>query len=285
MRPRDHIALDRAIRHGASHPMLRAAGRRGGGGRFGRRGGGKLPALFTPTDLGGKLKVFTPSTAISGSPIDSIANLGGAGGSYSQTLTLRPAVGTLAGVSAADPDGSNDRLEGGPTLGNITSTTAYHVFAALNIDGISRQLAIGTKSPVVQCIICDVGQFWWLGLRDADTTAGTDYRVEMGHFDGGNKCAFSNAGDFALATDILVEARFATNIFIRVGANAERTGDAAAAISGGSASATQMFADASDVHHVNGRVGAVIVCNAALSAAEIANVRAWYQRTYPGIAA
>ena len=244
---------------------------------------------WTPLSLGSKLRVFTPPTAIVGNPIDSTANLGAAGGSYSQTLTLRPAVGTIAGISAADHDGSNDRLEGGPVLGGasgITSTTAYHLFVAVNVDAISRQLATGTKSPLVQCIICDVGQFWWLGLRDADTTAGTDYRVEMGHFDGGNKCAFSNAGDLVLGTDTLIEARYnGTNIFIRVGANAERTGDAASAISGGAAGATQVGADGTDVHHVNGRVGAVIVCNAALSAAEIANVRAWYQRTYPGIAA
>ena len=47
MRPRDHIALDRAIRYGGRRDVLeRAAGRRGGQ-RFGRRGGGGAPGEIT----------------------------------------------------------------------------------------------------------------------------------------------------------------------------------------------------------------------------------------------
>ena len=260
------------------HPLLDPTRSVLGTGLPWESGGGGAP--WSPLALGSKLKLWLDERGQVGSPIDSIANHGDAAGSYSGAGANRPPVGSLGGVTPVpDYDGSNDRLEGGPALSAIISASAYHGFCVVRVDTIAREFA--TPTYLSPAIVCDVGQFWGLFVRDSTVGAGTAYVVDAYHWDAGIK---ASSDTIALATDTLVEWRYdGSKIYVRVGAAAETAGTTAASV-GGLAGATQLGADASDVYHVDGKVGEILVCNAALSAAERTSTRA-YLATKFGVAA
>ena len=76
-----------------------------------RRSSGGGPPPFSPTDIASMTMILT--TAITGSPVSDWADDTIAGNDFAQaTGGLQPAAGTLAGLAAPIPDGTDDRMDG-----------------------------------------------------------------------------------------------------------------------------------------------------------------------------
>lgn len=179
------------------------------------------------------------AAGISGSPIDSWANAGSAGGSVSATLTTRPAQATINGLTCADFDGSNDVMTGGPALSNIIKSdgSRYTVCAVMRPDALTgastsgfnmRAMVADATNGVFYPILTDTsgilgGHFQVTDHKTAEiaVSAGTVYYVEVS-YDGTNivmRCNGTSqsvaAGSIATLTGLLkLGANYASAVFI-----------------------------------------------------------------------
>lgn len=136
-------------------------------------GGQWSPSSLAPT-------LWINEASLVGSPIDSMTNLGSAGGAFSASTTARATVATINGKSAAVFDGVNNTEGSGPgELTVVTSTAAYSFVFALKVNSLSATAATsGWLEPNL--------------LQDTATgslypVAITNVGVRSGHYDGADK--------------------------------------------------------------------------------------------------
>ena len=86
-------------------------------------GGQWSPSSLAPT-------LWINEASLVGSPIDSMTNLGSAGGSFTGVGSSRPARTTINGLPAPLFDGVNNALTGGPAQNAIMSAGPYSMVAA-----------------------------------------------------------------------------------------------------------------------------------------------------------
>lgn len=88
---------------------------------------------WQPAFLGAALTWWSKETSLVGSPIDSITNLGSAGGSVSATTTARATVSTINSLNVAAFDGSANVETGGPLLSSVITASAYSLFGVVSL--------------------------------------------------------------------------------------------------------------------------------------------------------
>lgn len=99
--------------------------------------GGSAP-IIPPSAISG-LTLWERAPNISGSPIDSWANDAAAsgGGTFTQTLTARPSVGSINGIAAATfARASSQSLLGATALSSYITTTALEGFIVVNVTSL-----------------------------------------------------------------------------------------------------------------------------------------------------
>lgn len=226
---------------------------------------------YSVSDLGSKLKLWLDErdlVEVSGRYSD-WGDQSAANNDFTQaTAATRPFTGgTINSIVA--PDFQNAQSMGSNNVSTMATVSAYHVMSVVNIDAVSTDSALQYANDPV---ICDVGQFWGLHLRN---TAGV-YTVYGYHWDGAAKSA--NATGFSVGSSLLLEWYFSGGtITARVG-NSSAATQAAGNVS--SLATASRIGGTSGLTFLDGRIGTVICCNAAMSADEQTSARAFMNYKY-----
>lgn len=273
-------SLERAIRLGAPHPALRAAGSRAAcpsagrrGARFGRRGGGAAP--WTPLSLGSKLTLWLDEReqTTTGSGISDWQNQAGAAVNFVQgTDASRPPASTVNGYAAPDFDGSADRLDTTSLLSDVAAADAFEGWAVVSLDALGADVADASAGTRVQ-IITSGGT-----LQPRWGVSATTSGIKMWLFDG---AAVDNTGYAAISTGAtaLVTWRLAAGtMYARVNADAEVS--AAGGPLGDLTRILRIGTSYNAAAFLNGRVASVGMCNAVLSTGERASLRSYLGAKY-----
>lgn len=271
VRPGDLVALDRAIRRGAP---LRAAGRRGGGGRISRRGGGALP--WTPAALGSKLKLWLDQRdlVVTGLGYSDWGNQAGASVDFTQaTDSFRPAADTtINGFAAPNFDGADNRMDSTSLLSDISAADAFEFAMVYLPDTLGADVA--DASAFDREAVFQSGSALSPRLVVSATTSG----VKLTVFDG---AAFDNTPYAAISTGVasLITGRLdAGSLYVRVGADAEVS--AAGGPQGDLTRILRIGANRNATAFCDGKLATIVWCNAVLSAAERASLRAYLAAKY-----
>jgi len=223
------------------------------------QGGG---SAWSPSKLGANLTLWIKETSLVGSPIDSMTNLGTAGGAFSATLTARATVATVNGLSAAVFDGTNTTEGSGPgELNVVTSTSAYSFVLALKVNGLSATAA--TSGWLEPNLLQDTatGSLYPVAI----TTVG----VRSGHFDGVDKQTTETA--VTLGTLYAMAVTYdGTNVTQYLNGGSKTV--AAGAVSHATANALRLGASQGNLK-VNVTLAELIGVNRFLTAAEVATAR------------
>lgn len=189
----------------------------------------------------------------------------------------QPAAGaTINGYAAPDFDGTNDTLVSAAAANTFITTTAWHAWCVLQVDAISTNDAtpVNNDAALGTSLNAAWGPFYF---RDA----GAAPKFSAWQYDGAYKTP--TLIDIPTGSPILLEASYdGTNIRARYLSteNAAVAGSISLGITGtvamGRAQGAGTFLD--------GKIAAMIVCNAHQSASVIATVRAFLASKY-GVAA
>jgi len=218
---------------------------------------------WSPTQLGAALTLWIKETSLVGSPIDSMTNLGSAGGAFSATLTARATIATINGLSAAVFDGTNTIEGGGPgELNVVTNTSAYSFVAAIKFNALTATAATsGWLEPNVLQDTATGSLYPW---------AVTNVGVRSGHYDG---TLDRQTTETAVTLGTLYSTAVVydgTNITQYLAGGSKQA--AAPAISHAIANALRLGASQGNLK-VNATLAELIGVNRALSAAEVAQAR------------
>lgn len=229
-------------------------------------------APWSPLLLSYVPELWLPPAGISGSPIDSIANAGTAGGSLAASGANRPAVGAINGVACPDFDGSDDRLLGSMLATAVATTTEFHAFVVLELDEWSPNHA----SPYGEAAVLGnqrVAPSWLMSVRTTSPQA--DAYVYQGGVP-----TNTYATGLALSTPALIEWWLtAGTMYLR--------------IADGSAASVAVPNPITDLGypvilarndwsglHINGRIAEAICSKVVYTGADLTNIRAYYARIY-----
>lgn len=243
---------------------------------------GGAPAPWTPTMLGAKLTMWLDEreqTNAGAGALSAWGNQipGGANDMTQGTGANRPTIGaTINGYSA--PTFTTNDFVSGATSASFIAAQAIHCFAVVKPSAITRT-ATASGWFGGHTIVGDsggAGGNWGLVFYE-DT--GVDYAA-MGVFTSAS--GKSARAAVSPGTTYLLEGRYdGTNVAIRVGAGAEVTASATNNVLLTTATAVGLGFTGS---FLEGDVATVIICNAALSAAERSAARAYLAAKY-GVAA
>jgi hypothetical protein len=231
------------------------------------QGGGSAP--WTPAALASKLTLWTDERdlVVTGSGYSDWGNqiTGGANDLSQGTDASRPASGqTINGYAAPDFDGSADFM-GGAAISNFISASAYFARVIFRPDSLGPAPTVGYSEDL---ILGETAGYWY---PFSLSTSG----VQCGHWDGGNK----QTGRVAASINTVYRARCqfsGGSLSLRVGStNASSVAAGNVTVLTGTLRVGYRGAD-----YYDGRVASIIVCNAALTAAEIASLDAYDAAKY-----
>ena len=235
-------------------------------------GGGGVP--WTPAALGSKLKLWLDQRdqVVTGAGVSDWGDQSPTGTQdWAQTIDAnRPATGrTINSYAAPDFDGTSDSMTG-PAKSAMISAAAYWIAGVVVLDAVA---STSSSYHLDESIISDTGQYIWNSFRN---NVGV-YTMAAGHSDGTAKTTPTQS--ITLGTPFLFEHWYdGTNINLRVG-SAAATQIAAGSV-GSLVATTRLGADNDASNLINGAIGALLICNATLTAVEQAAARSYLAAKY-----
>lgn len=236
-------------------------------------------AYDTATALGAKLTVLLDEREQDGSPIDVWQNQDASVADFTASTTARPATGrTINSLAAPNFDGTANVISSASTMTDMTTpaTPAFHVMAVFSVDAINTTSVL-TAAAANDQVICNTPGYFGLGLRN---NAGS-YEVQCWIFS--TIYEGVTLTGLSLSTPALVD-YWATGgaINARLAAGTTQTDATVAAIPAGAPrnGPIKIGGNYNSSHFYDGIVGRIVVCNAAMSANEQADERAYIANIY-----
>lgn len=231
-------------------------------------------AYDTATALGSKLTVLLDEREQDGSPIDVWQNQDASVADFTAATTARPATGrTIGGQPAPDFDGTTDVLSSTSTLTDMISpaTPAFHVQLVANIDAGGTNAVFSSTANNDQ-IICNAAGFFGVSVRNNGGAVEFHCWIFSTVYDGVTLTGYT------LGTSVLIDFwASGGTISARLAAGSAQTDASVAAIPAGVGrnGPIKLMSSYNATQFTDGAIARVMVANAALSASEQADERAY----------